>query len=106
LKYQFPSGKDGRAIAGNEYEQVGRAAKPEVPDRDPVRDIIGDVVEEDEPVGEATKQIEPDIVPVRRENGFAVHRCNVWWNREAQPESKYTTGNHSAGGYDTPIDFA
>jgi hypothetical protein len=67
-------GVDDRGrITGNEDEHVGGAREPVVPDRDPVHEIVGNVVQKDEPVRDAAKQVDPGIAPVCRDNSLDVH---------------------------------
>ncbi len=53
---------DGDAIAHHEHEQISGAAEAEVSQRQKVDDIVRDVVDENRPVGDAERQIEPGVV--------------------------------------------
>ncbi|MGY3464282.1 hypothetical protein ACVW0I_001153 [Bradyrhizobium sp. LM6.11] len=74
---------DGHAIAGHEHEQICGAAEAEVSQRQQVDDIVRDVVDENRPVGDAERQIEPGVViecgEVRLDGRF--HRKNSFWNQ-------------------------
>ena len=56
-----PRVDEGGGIARDEHEQVGGVGKPVVPGRDPVDDVVGDVVQKDRPVRDPAKQVEPEI---------------------------------------------
>ena len=55
-------------IAGDENEEVGGVAETVIAGRDPVHDVVGDVIEEDPPVGDAPEEIEPEIATLRRQD--------------------------------------
>jgi hypothetical protein len=57
----FPAVDEGRGVAGDENEDLGRVAEAVVANGDPGDEIGRDVIEKDQPQREATEQIEPQI---------------------------------------------
>ena len=64
------SKEDRRGVTGDEYEQVGGAAESEISKSQQVDDIVRDVIEQKEPDGDPAHEIDPLVVPVRREIGL------------------------------------
>ena len=52
---------EGRSIARDEDENLGRVAEAVIADGDPTHRIGGNVVEEDQPEGDASEQVKPQI---------------------------------------------
>ena len=48
-------------VPGYKNEQVRGIAEAVIPCRDPVHDIVRNMVQKDRPVGDPTKQVEPEI---------------------------------------------
>ena len=49
-------------------EQFGRIAETIVARREPVHDVVGDVVEEDPPISNTAEKVEPEIAALGRQN--------------------------------------
>ena len=64
---------EGGGVTRNEYEQVGRIAEAVVPCRDPVHDIVRNMVQKNCPVGDPAKQIEPEVASFFRQGGVDFH---------------------------------
>ena len=52
---------EGRRVAGDEDEDLGRVGEAVIADRDPVDDVRRNMVEEDQPKREAAKQVQPQV---------------------------------------------
>jgi len=52
---------EGRGVAGDENEYLGGVAEAVVADGDPAHRIGGDMVEKDQPEGDAAEQVKPQI---------------------------------------------
>ncbi|MFK4663974.1 hypothetical protein ABIF76_004828 [Bradyrhizobium ottawaense] len=59
---RHPAVDDGDAIADDEHEQVSRAAEAEIAQRQQVDDVVWDMVDENRPVGDTERQIQPGVV--------------------------------------------
>ena len=71
---QHHLGVDERSgVAGYENEQVGGVAEAVIPGRDPVHDVVGDMIQKDGPVRDAAKQIEPEVATFGGENCVDFH---------------------------------
>ncbi len=96
-----------RSIAGDEDENIRGAAQSEVSNRDQAHDIVGNMIHKDEPVRQPSKQVEPVVASVCRENSFDVHeggfRARDFGARRSINDSAHR--NRSAGAPATPIDF-
>lgn len=66
--YTTVNERDG--VSRNENEKIGGVAETVIPRRDPVDDIVGNVIEEDSPVRNATKHIEPIAAPLDVRRNF------------------------------------
>ena len=53
---------EGRRVAGDEDEDLGRVGEAVIADRHPVDDVRRDMVDENQPEREAAKQVEPQVV--------------------------------------------
>ena len=60
-------------VAGDEDEQVRGVAEAVVADRQPVHDVVRNVIEEDPPVGDSPEQIEAKVAAAGRQNGLDAH---------------------------------
>ena len=56
-----PAVDEGGGITGNEDEQLGGVAESIIAQRQPIDDVAGDVVDEDQPEREPTEEIEPYV---------------------------------------------
>ena len=52
---------ESRGVAGNEDEDLGRVGKAVIADGEPVHDVLGNVVEKNQPQRDAAEQIEPQV---------------------------------------------
>jgi len=72
---------EGGGIAGDENEEVGGVAEAVVTGGDPVHHIVRNVVQENSPVGNAAKQVEPKVAALVGQNGVDFHErltCVAW----------------------------
>ena len=56
-----PGIDEGGGITRNENEQIGGVAEAIISRGDPVHDIVGNVIQENRPVRDPAKQVEPEI---------------------------------------------
>ena len=56
---------EGRGIAGDEDEDLGRVAEAVIADGEPGDDVVRDMVEEDQPEREPAEQVEPQVASGR-----------------------------------------
>ena len=70
-----PRVNEGGGISRNENEQIRGVAETVVSGGDPVHDIVGNVIQENRPVGDAAKQIKPEVASFFGEGGVDFHGC-------------------------------
>ena len=65
----------GGGIAGDENEQVGGVAEAVIAGRDPVHDVVGNMIQIDRPVRDPAKQVEPEVASFFGQGGVDFHGC-------------------------------
>ena len=66
---------EGGGVAGDEDEEVGGVREAVIPRRDPVHDVVGDVVEIDRPVRDTAEQVKPEVASFVGQDGVDFHGC-------------------------------
>src|SRR5262249_46132334 len=59
--YRHPAVDHGDTITHHEYEEISSTAEAEVSQRQQVDDVVRDMVDEDRPVGDTERQIQPRV---------------------------------------------
>ena len=69
---------------------------------DPVHDVVGDMVEEDRPVRDAAKQVEPEVAALFGERGVDFHgrRCDGCCSERRCRRDGRRAGSRRGGGYE------
>ena len=65
-------------VAGDEHKDFGRVAKSVIADCQPTHDVRGDMIEEDQPQGEAAEQVQPQVAL----------GCNGWSHQATIPQGE------------------